>query len=177
MERWARAGRTAAARLLARLLGDPQPAGPEDLPEDGTPYGRYRDHPAVAALRQAHGELAARLAARLVEVAALVAALSGFAQGGAAPTTVSSTVDATEGAGHARVDVARGTLVHDVRLAGGRVAEYRIAAPTTANFSAGGAADRALLRIRGSDPGEIEWRARLTILEFDPCVAHELRIR
>jgi len=176
MEDWATKGLTPAARLLARLL---VPSGQEataEEGEDGTPYGRYHDHVTIAALRAAYGELPARVGARLIEVMTIVRALEDYANGRAAPRVVIAEVGEICGTGHARVDVARGALVHGVRLDGGRVADYRIAAPTTANFENGGAAERALLRIRASDRNEIEWRVRLTVLELDPCVAYELRV-
>jgi coenzyme F420-reducing hydrogenase alpha subunit len=176
MEDWATKGLTPAARLLARLLSPTAKQMTTEEAEDGTPYGRYHDHATVAALRAAYGELPARVGARLIEVMTIVRALGDYAIGRAGPKVMISEAGETDGTGHARVDVARGALVHDVRLDGGRVAEYRIAAPTTANFENGGAAERALLRIRASDRSEMEWRARLTVLELDPCVAYELRI-
>lgn len=175
MEKWAQAGRTPAARLLARLLSPSARLDFADTGEDGTPYGRYWNHPTVAALSAAHGELAARVGARLVEVAALALTLTAFANGGAAPPVISATSDGAS-VGRTRVDVARGALVHDVRLEDGCVAEYRIAAPTTANFAPGGAAERALLRLSGEGRDDMEWRARLTVLELDPCVAYDMKI-
>ncbi len=176
IEEWAKKGMTPAARLLARLLVRSGQDVADEAAEDGTPYGRYHGHATVAALRRTHGELAARVGARLIEVMTIIRALGDYADGKAGPPVVISETTETLGTARARVDVARGALVHDVRLQDGRVADYRISAPTTANFAPGGAAERALLRIRAQERTEMEWRARLTVLELDPCVAYELRI-
>ena len=171
---WAREGRTAPARLLTRLLDDPGDGAPPAA-EDDTPFGRHRDDPAVSALRRGHGDLAARLAARLAEIAVLASALERFVAGGA-PASIVASGSAAPHSGWARVSVARGTLAHDVTISAGRVADYRIAAPTTDHFAPGHAAERALKALRGRDCAEIAWRARLTVMEFDPCVAHEVRV-
>lgn len=172
IERWAASGVTPAARLMRRLLGG-APMAPFD--ETGTPLARRKDHPAVEAIAGTHGELAARVAARLVEAIALLHALEALAAGDATPFPIAAGRVNGPGSGWARVNVARGTLEHSVRLAAGHVADYSIDAPTTAHFSAGGAADRALRRLEG-DANSIAWMARLTVLEFDPCVAHETTV-
>lgn len=172
IERWAGRSATPAAHLLRRLLGGaPMPV----FEETGTPLARHRDHPAVAAMANFHGELAARVVARIVEAVSLLRSLESLAAGDAAAFPGEAGRVNGPGSGWARVNVARGTLEHSVRLAAGHVADYRIDAPTTAHFSAGGAADRALRRLEG-DANSIAWMARLTVLEFDPCVAHETTV-
>lgn len=173
IERWAGAGRTPAARLMKRLLGD-KPSKITEA-ETGTPYARHRASGVVKAIAAAHGELAARIAARLVEAIGLLAVLESLAAGETPRSAISAGRITGPGSGRARVDVARGTLEHSTHLVDGRIVDYRIDAPTTAHFAPDGPADRALRRLDAA-AGGVEWRARLTVLEFDPCVAHELRI-
>lgn len=164
---WARGQGTPSARLAARLLGDPP--GEANPAEPGTPLGRHAGHPVVAAVLNGHGELAARVAARLVEVLALCRRLDGGENG----AVVASGAD--RDGGWARTEVARGTLDHRVRVSDGRIVDYRIDAPTTANFAPSGPAEAAFRRLAGT-PDEIAWRARLTALELDPCVEFTLQV-
>ena len=75
------------------------------------------------------------------------------------------------GEGIAWTEMARGLLVHWVRLAdsadGPRVADCRVLAPTEWNFHPRGVLARALATLRG--PGA-EADARLLAIAFDPCV-------
>lgn len=76
------------------------------------------------------------------------------------------------GEGIAWTEMARGLLVHWVRLEDGpqgpRVADCRVLAPTEWNFHPRGVLARALAALRGT---EAEADARLLAIAFDPCVS------
>jgi len=126
----------------------------------------------LSALRSDHGNgLLTRIAARLTEVALLWQKL-------AAGTSVTSNYAqpvAAENTGIAQVAAARGQLVHRVELAGDRISDYRILAPTEWNFHPQGVVAKALATLRGGQE-QIEQQARLLINAIDPCVAYELHI-
>jgi len=81
------------------------------------------------------------------------------------------------GRGIAAVETARGTLVHDVVLERGRIARYRIAAPTEWNFHPLGAFPRGMLGRTARDAGEVREAAALLAHALDPCVAYDVEVR
>lgn len=68
---------------------------------------------------------------------------------------------------------ARGPLAHRVEVAEGRIAFYRIDAPTEVNFRTGGPAEAGLI---GAPAANLAHAARLHILAIDPCVDFSLEI-
>jgi coenzyme F420-reducing hydrogenase alpha subunit len=156
-----------SAKLIARIQFE-QSETPESDPADNTVYGRH-----VTDARIAGKGVERRVEARLLEIETLCDWLE-------CPTTSSplalNASSRASGEAHATLDVARGQLIHEVTMQDGLIARYRIAAPTSANFSPGGAADIAIRNIRAKDRHSFEWLARLAILEVDPCVAYEVRI-
>lgn len=83
------------------------------------------------------------------------------------------TVSATcvePGIGAARVETARGGLLHRLALDGDQIADYAITAPTDVHFAAGGDAARWLEGLRGLRQVEAEARAKRLVMAFDPCV-------
>jgi hypothetical protein len=78
--------------------------------------------------------------------------------------------------GEARVETARGTLVHRLGLAGDRIADYAIIAPTDVHFAAGGEAARRLAELRGLPRAEAERQAMLLLMALDPCVPWECAV-
>jgi len=195
---WAADGATVAARLMAKVLtpdlagfGGCDVAALPDLPpswfaerlaadpgfsarphRDGAPaitgpLARTVDHPLVAALVTRSGAgLAAHFAARLVELAGLAdrmaALLDRLAPAGPAPARAGG------GTGAGAVETARGRLAHWVRIADGRIADYRTVAPTEWNFASDGPLARGLTSApAGVDPAG---RAALLVAALDPCV-------
>lgn len=158
-----------AARLAANPGFAAAPAT-EAGPAFTGPLARRMDHPLVAPLVALHGTgLAAHMAARIADMAELCRSL-GDADGKGA-------VDGRGGAGSGCgvVETARGRLAHWVRLTGdGRVADYRIVAPTEWNFAADGALARGLTG--AADGRDLEERARLLVAQLDPCVPSTITI-
>ena len=143
-------GRPAETGALARLWGEGGPVVPAWL---GT-MGRSS---------------AARLLARLAELARLPSRLLGD---GPAVLRAWSLEDDL---GVAGVETARGLLLHIVRLVAGRVADYRILAPTEWNFHPLGPL-AASLAAMPADAG-LAQRARRVVASLDPCVACQVEIR
>jgi coenzyme F420-reducing hydrogenase alpha subunit len=80
------------------------------------------------------------------------------------------------GIGAARVETARGGLLHRLALDGDRIADYAITAPTDVHFAAGGDAARWLDGLRGLRQAEAEARATRLVMAFDPCVPWDCAI-
>jgi len=122
---------------------------------------RVAGHPLVAAAIATWGRgVGARLVARLVEMAAALEASGG--RHGAVKLEGASSVS--------WVDTARGLLVHRVRLAGERIAAYRIVAPTEWNFHPAGAFTRAAMTLAADDGARLEREVRWLVASLDPCV-------
>ncbi len=122
--------------------------------------------------------LAGRLKARFADMAATLDAMEALLDGAPAPAGLLATKSPAPGEGFAAVDSARGRLYHGLQLdPGGRVADYRIVAPTEWNFHPDGPFVRLL---RGANIGRgVEARRRVERLAFvfDPCIGIAVEIR
>jgi hypothetical protein len=107
--------------------------------------------------------LAGRIAARLGELSDWLLDRPGTLG------TVSAACVAA-GIGEARVETARGGLVHRLALDGDQIVDYAITAPTDVHFAAGGDAARWLDGLRGLPQAEAEIQAARLVMAFDPCV-------
>jgi len=165
----------AAAHELARqALEHPafcgQPLWQGESAETGA-LARAHEQSLLAAWIARRGRGAgARLLARLLELAELPARLSDLCSaGGDVGATWVRAWPLGDNTGLAGVETSRGLLLHAVRLRDGKVAEYRIVAPTEWNFHPAGPLFQAL---SGLAPGDgLEARARLVAQSLDPCVA------
>ncbi len=151
-------------RLIARLAEPGFAAAPDwrGRPCETGPLARRHGAPLVAAIIGAYGAaLLARLVARLVDLAQIPAQIRdpGLPGPGVAGLGV--------------VETARGRLIHAVQLDRGRVAAYRILAPTEWNFHPRGAAVQALGALPAT--GDRNGGARALIEAIDPCVDYDLR--
>ena len=162
-----------------RLSAD---SGFQEMPrQDGAPahtgpLARQSAHPLVAALLAAHGSgVAAHLAARLVELAELpdrmASRLGRLKDAEADPDTGV----ARNGEGSGAVETARGRLAHWVRLESGRIADFRIVAPTEWNFAADGPLAQGLAGAAAD--GTLAERTGLLVAALDPCVASAIAIQ
>ncbi|UKJ74646.1 nickel-dependent hydrogenase large subunit [Azospirillum brasilense] len=153
----------------------------DNAPAHTGPLARRTAHPLVAALLARHGSgLAAHAAARLVELAELAELAERLASWverlNDAELVPDAEADATRrGAGSGVVETARGRLAHWLRLEDGRIADYRIAAPTEWNFAADGPLAQGLAGT-AADAGLAE-RAGLLVAALDPCVAAAITIQ
>lgn len=109
----------------------------------------------------------ARLLARLVELARWACGETGDARDWA------DGIRCEEGTGLARVETARGTLLHRVRLADGLIADYAAVAPTEWNFHPQGAYAREAAQLAAGGDALLRQAERLA-LSLDPCVACEV---
>lgn len=170
-----------AAWFAARLAADPgfsHAPATEDGPAVTGPAAAASGSPLVrdVAGRFGGNGLITLLAARLAALADLPARMDAaigtlLACGGGTDTATGATGDGT---GAAVVDTARGTLAHWVRMEGGAIADYRIAAPTEWNFHPGGTLARGLTGVEAG-PGLHGLASRL-ITALDPCVGWTLDI-
>jgi hypothetical protein len=139
--------------------------------------GRCAETGAAARRRAPCGGLAARLAARRADMAAALDAISALLAGEAAPEGLlfargqMSAQDEASGWGVAAVDSARGRLYHALRLdSAGRIADYRIVAPTEWNFHRDGPLARLLRGARIGAGTAAKRRIERLAFVFDPCI-------
>ena len=126
----------------------------------------------MAALIACGQRLQARVAARYAD-------LRWLAQGLAQPTQLSIWLDVaavSECCGLARVETARGTLLHRVELDGDRVESYRIVAPTEWNFHPQGAFAREIIGCCAPTRADAVTAAGRLALSLDPCVPYEVTV-
>ncbi len=182
-----------SAALEARLGGpgaDDFIAAPlwAGAPAESSPFTRQSGQALVADLTREQGNgLLTRLAAQLVELAVILAGLpvrlAALAAGGDGPGEKANGIDGgaaeaslPDGVGLAQVQAARGLLVHRVAIQAGRVADYRILAPTEWNFHPQGAAALGLATLPDADDETLHRIGGLFVTALDPCVAYDLRI-
>ena len=142
----------------------------DGLPAETGPLARRVEDANVATLYAAGQGVVARLAARYADLCFLAEALiepqrldgwSGAAQ-------------IAENVGLARVETARGLLLHLMQVNDGRVGRYVIVAPTEWNFHPQGAFVREMTGCPATSLAEAETAARRLALALDPCVAYEV---
>jgi len=167
-----RLGGAAAQELARQAMETPAFCGQplwQGAPAETGALARACEQPLLAAWIARRGRGAgARLLARLLELAACSAGVpAGAAWVRAWPLG--------DNAGLAGVETSRGLLLHAVRLWEGKVAEYRIVAPTEWNFHPAGPLFQALSSLAPGDG--LEARARLVAQSLDPCVAFAIEIK
>ncbi len=201
---WAELGRSPVAVLPPLTLAalDARLSGPgaeafiaaprwHGAAAESTPFARQLNQPLVADLARELGNgLLPRLAAQLVELSSLLVELPrrlvalteadpsaevvpahaeplAGRHAGAAPSP---------GTGLAQVQAARGLLVHRLTVEQGRLADYRILAPTEWNFHPQGVAALGLATLPAADDATLRRLAGLFITALDPCVAYDISI-
>jgi Ni,Fe-hydrogenase I large subunit len=187
---WAEVGRSPIAvlpRLSARQLeeclgsegADGFVAEPtwNGTPAETSPFSRNFAHPLVEGLTESFGNgLLPRLAAQLLELALLLRELAAAPEGVRHPEVVVASVLAP-GVGLAQGQAARGLLVHRVAVAGERVMDYRILAPTEWNFHPRGVVAAGLAALPSTDVETLRRVASLFVTSVDPCVDYDVIIR
>lgn len=126
--------------------------------------------PEVAALLVEGRRVAARLAARQADLGFLACGLVDLSR-------LDGWLDATSpapGVGLARVETARGLLLHLIQVKDGRVGRYVIVAPTEWNFHPQGAFVGELVGSPAPTRDAAEALARRLALALDPCVSCEV---
>ena len=133
---------------------------------------RQSEVPEVADFLVDNRRVAARIAARWADLDFLACGL-------AEPGLLHGWLDAAPagpGMGLARVETARGLLLHLMQVKDGRVARYVIVAPTEWNFHAQGAFAGEIVGAAAATRDEAEGLARRLALALDPCVSYTVRV-
>jgi len=197
---WARSGRTDCGRTIATLSSLPEWASVETppltlpphsvfveqlarpalanpgfaarpelagLPAECGPLARCVAHPAVRDLSR-RDRITARAFSRIAEFGLVLRDDSVAGRLEAAPLG--------PGAGAAIAEMARGLLLHAVRLEGGRIADYAIVAPTEWNFHPEGALYRELEGRPARTAREARRALDFAAATLDPCVALDARL-
>ena len=124
----------------------------------------------ASARRGGCGNLAERLEARRDDMTAALDTIEQLLRGGEPPRDALTAMGGN-GRGFAAVDSARGRLYHSVQLdEAGRIADYRIVAPTEWNFHPDGPFARALRGARIGAAAEAKRRIERLAFVFDPCI-------
>ena len=124
----------------------------------------------ASARRGCTGSLADRLEARRDDMTAALDTIEQLLRGGEPPQDALTAMGGN-GRGFAAVDSARGRLYHSVQLdEAGRIADYRIVAPTEWNFHHEGPFARALRAARIDAGAEAKRRIERLAFVFDPCI-------
>lgn len=160
---WARGAWEALARFAAApaLMCGPRETGV---------LARWQGDPLVAGLWAEGRRPAARLAARCLDLAALAPSL----EDDACPAAWIDAVPLGPDIGLARVETARGPLLHLVQVREGRIAHYVMVAPTEWNFHPAGPFVRDLTGLAADTRDAAERLAREVALSLDPCVTLEI---
>lgn len=138
------------------------------------PLARHVGNPLVARLLSHRHRIAARLFARMVELSDCATRLRY-----PLADDMSALIDTAPlpgGGALARVETARGVLLHAVRLDGDNVTDYAIVAPTEWNFRPGGVFEQEGAGWAAPDPAYARWRLRALAFALDPCVSFEVLI-
>lgn len=136
------------------------------------PLASRLDHPALRRLVEAGRQVAARLAARALALADDIRHLAGDPR----PDRLADAARLPDGSGLARVETARGALIHWVRPAAGRSERYAIVAPTEWNFHPDGPFATGALGARCRDEPTLRLYLHALALSLDPCVEHRIGV-
>jgi hypothetical protein len=131
-------------------------------------YAHWAAQPLIAA---AGNGLLGRFLARLLDLGATIQQLVQRDAG-----TLADACAPARNEGLARVDTARGTLLHRVEIVDDRVAQYAVVAPTEWNFHPRGACAAALADLEEADESVLRSRIGCWVTAFDPCVAWNLEL-
>ncbi len=164
--------------LLGGGLADDFVARPvwQEAPAETSPYSRNSGDAVITGLSARFGNgLLPRYAAQLVEASALQQRLRATLDSAesVAPFPAAST---GPGVGIARVQAARGLLVHRIEADGERVRDYRILAPTEWNFHPQGVVARGLAALEPADDATLSRQVGLLVTAVDPCVDYDVTI-
>ncbi len=141
-------------------------------PAETGSLARRHEEAAVAGLLAAGQRVAARLAARRADLEWLAGSLL-------EPERLDGWLDAAplgDGTGLARVETARGLLLHLMQVKDGRVERYVIVAPTEWNFHPQGAFAGELVGRPAATREAAAMQARRLALALDPCVNYEVKV-
>ena len=165
----------ASVRELARLALENHGFAARPLwhgnPAETGALARRHATPLLAEWLARHGRgVGARMLARLYELAIIPARLRGAGSGDLLRAWCIA-----PGTGVAAVETSRGLLLHVARLESGKIADYRIVAPTEWNFHPAGPLFQALAGLPAA--GDLAARARLLAQSLDPCVDYQVEVR
>jgi hypothetical protein len=132
-------------------------------------YARWSTQPMIVA---AGNGLLGRFLARLFDLGMTIERLAQRDAGSLADACAPA-----QNGGLARIDTARGTLLHRVELVGERVAQYTVVAPTEWNFHPRGACAASLAGIAAMDEAVLRSRIGCWVTAFDPCVTWNLELQ
>ncbi|MBB4188551.1 signal transduction histidine kinase [Sinorhizobium terangae] len=165
------------AEVIARLCDEPDFASMPRLPGRVVETGSFARRVAATSPHEPH--LGRRLLARISDIQDCLAQLARLASSGEEDwPSLAAGGPTPDAGGYGAVECARGRLYHYAEIGGdGRLAAYRILAPTEWNFHPAGPFVDRLLSLRIGTGGTAARSVSLLALLLDPCVAFEVNIR
>lgn len=140
-----------------------------------TSLSRQHNQPLIENLSHEYGNsLLTRIVSRLVELGRLSQQLNHLFHQLEMPGLKSTDLIASNGL--AMVETARGKLIHQVKLDGDHIKQYKILAPTEWNFHPKGIINTIILNLPKDDRDEFEKLSHILVNTIDPCVGYEIRI-
>ncbi len=136
------------------------------------PFARNQDHRLIQNLVTKYGSgLLTRQVARLVELSKI-------------PSRIKENLEqdqyqnsSKKVSGTGQVETARGQLTHTTKISDGKIADYKILAPTEWNFHTRGVVHDALENLQSESTAETEKLAGMIVESIDPCVDFEVRVQ
>lgn len=141
-------------------------------PAETGALARQSDHPLLQPLLRSGRTLAARLLARVLDLIEDAQRLAG----GRPPQRRADAGRLADGSGLARVETARGMLLHWADVSGDHIERYTIVAPTEWNFHPGGAFRSQALGARADDEATLRRYLETLTLALDPCVEYDVEL-
>lgn len=166
---WGNAAAWAQTDFDALFSAQPTHAG---LAAETGALARQAGQPAIAAALAAGRHIAARILARQADLVRLAETLSR----GQSPGGWLDAASPEPGVGVARVETARGLLLHMTQVNDGRVGRYVIVAPTEWNFHPQGAFVRETVGMTATSHEAAALFAGQLALSLDPCVTFEVLV-
>lgn len=158
-----------AADCLAALDAADAAAAPAPIPDPAAWLPWWRGEAAAPPAPAMPGSIAAALRGRLAQ---LETAAQALADGRPFPVVAGG----GGGLGLAQAATARGVLTHAVRVADGRVTDYRVLAPTDAFFRDAAGLSGLLAGVAAATRDAARRRLEQAVLALDPCLPYQLEI-
>lgn len=158
-----------AADCLAALDAADAAAAPAPIPDPAAWLPWWRGEAAAPPAPAMPGSIAAALRGRLAQ---LETAAQALADGRPFPVAAAG----GGGLGLAQSATARGVLTHAVRVADGRVTDYRVLAPTDAFFRDAAGLSGLFAGVAVATRDAARRRLEQAVLALDPCLPYQLEI-
>jgi Ni,Fe-hydrogenase I large subunit len=153
-----------------------QPTWEDKARETGC-LNRQQHHALINSLLSEYGNgLLTRVMSRLLEIASIPVYLKQHLETMNHSCHYDADTQTEHNTGIARIESARGLLIHRVVLHNGVVNDFQIVAPTEWNFHPQGVVSQSLEKLKAHHRNTLIQQATLLVNAIDPCVSYQLII-